>query len=597
MRRIILRHISGSKANQVDEFPVDQFKILTLGRDTDQTIRYDPERDDLVSKQHARIFCEEGHDDRFLITDLNSRNGTYVNKQRISDTTSIVPGDVIQLGPGGPEFRFDLEPSPDGMLRSTREAEPVRETQESVLSPRPSSSLTKPPVGRATVERMLSLYQQSSRRTFVNLTAAMVGVIVIVAGGLIYMNLTAKRMGGKIEEITEKMVSIKSAATPADPIMLPAEIASKYGQSTVFIEVSWTLIEESNQQVYHRHVMKNGEKYPTYIKVISEGNQTIVPWLSLNDDSNLNERIGNQVSNEHIGSQLGGSGFVVTDHGFILTNKQLLSPWVIPQKLPNKPSVVYDLDHNSQEVDEGTAKWLSTYELQELWRHVGSAGVWTPLSTQYLVQKKQPKSAGKKQKYGYYVVPNKRFEGRYEINVTFPKNRLSIPARLVRKSDQHDVALLKVDVPPTLQPVEMYADSYTESRPGDKVTVLGYPAVSPDPQVYIRSDAPFFNRSEKKDRVVKVHDLTATDGLIGRIIRGRAIPKGGEASEYHSTYGDVIQLTVTATDKGNIGGPVFDDHGRVIAVFAYAREEDTKITFAVPIRFGLEVMGIKSVLD
>ena len=49
MLRIILRHISGSKANQVDEFLADQFKALTLGRDTDQTIHYDPEMDDLVS--------------------------------------------------------------------------------------------------------------------------------------------------------------------------------------------------------------------------------------------------------------------------------------------------------------------------------------------------------------------------------------------------------------------------------------------------------------------------------------------------------------------------------------------------------------------
>src|SRR5437867_5075312 len=116
MQRVVIRHISGSKADQVEEFPVDQFKILTLGRNTDQIIQYDPDNDDLVSRKHARISREEDQEDRFLITDVGSSHGTYVNKQRISGTASILPGDVIQLGPGGPEFQFDLQPRPNGMI-------------------------------------------------------------------------------------------------------------------------------------------------------------------------------------------------------------------------------------------------------------------------------------------------------------------------------------------------------------------------------------------------------------------------------------------------------------------------------------------------
>src|SRR5712691_829655 len=83
MQRVVIRHISGSKANQVEEFPVDEFKVLTLGRNTDQTVRYDPDKDDLVSRRHARISREEGQEDWFLITDVGSSHGTYVNKQRI----------------------------------------------------------------------------------------------------------------------------------------------------------------------------------------------------------------------------------------------------------------------------------------------------------------------------------------------------------------------------------------------------------------------------------------------------------------------------------------------------------------------------------
>lgn len=48
-----------------------------------------------VSAQHARI--EHVRDDTYLITDLDSRNGTWVNGQRIQ-SSFVRPGDVIGLG-------------------------------------------------------------------------------------------------------------------------------------------------------------------------------------------------------------------------------------------------------------------------------------------------------------------------------------------------------------------------------------------------------------------------------------------------------------------------------------------------------------------
>lgn len=109
MQCIVLRHLSGSKAQQVESFPLDYFRELIIGRDPSATVKYDPDRDELVSRQHAKIT----HDinlTQFLITDLNSSNGTYLNHQRVIGTARIAPGDVIQLGLGGPEFQFDLEP-------------------------------------------------------------------------------------------------------------------------------------------------------------------------------------------------------------------------------------------------------------------------------------------------------------------------------------------------------------------------------------------------------------------------------------------------------------------------------------------------------
>src|SRR5215208_4862415 len=110
MERIVLRHLSGSKANQVEEFSLNHFKELIFGRDPSSTVKYDPDKDDLVGRQHARITQDPSDPARFFIADLSSRNGTFVNKQRLVGTARLVPGDVVQFGAGGPEFQFDTDP-------------------------------------------------------------------------------------------------------------------------------------------------------------------------------------------------------------------------------------------------------------------------------------------------------------------------------------------------------------------------------------------------------------------------------------------------------------------------------------------------------
>ena len=81
MERIVLKHLSGSKANQVEEFPLNHVKELVLGRDPSSTVKYDPDRDDLVGRQHAKITQDPNDPSQFIVTDLNSRNGTFVNRR------------------------------------------------------------------------------------------------------------------------------------------------------------------------------------------------------------------------------------------------------------------------------------------------------------------------------------------------------------------------------------------------------------------------------------------------------------------------------------------------------------------------------------
>src|SRR2546423_15277584 len=103
VERIILRHLTGSKANYEESFALSQVPEITIGRHPSCTIRYDADIDDLVSGQHARITQDAADQAVFTLTDPGSRNGTFVNKQRVTTPVRIMPGDVIQFGAGGPE--------------------------------------------------------------------------------------------------------------------------------------------------------------------------------------------------------------------------------------------------------------------------------------------------------------------------------------------------------------------------------------------------------------------------------------------------------------------------------------------------------------
>jgi pSer/pThr/pTyr-binding forkhead associated (FHA) protein len=60
-----------------------------------------------VSRRHCEI---ESQDDRVLIRDLGSSNGTFVNGQRVEEV-KLSPGDTIQVGPVAFTVQIDGEPT------------------------------------------------------------------------------------------------------------------------------------------------------------------------------------------------------------------------------------------------------------------------------------------------------------------------------------------------------------------------------------------------------------------------------------------------------------------------------------------------------
>lgn len=65
---------------------------LTVGRAAGCQVTLD---DTYVSQLHARVFRRDG---RFLVEDLGSTNGTYLNRAKVSGPMPMAPGDRLQVG-------------------------------------------------------------------------------------------------------------------------------------------------------------------------------------------------------------------------------------------------------------------------------------------------------------------------------------------------------------------------------------------------------------------------------------------------------------------------------------------------------------------
>jgi pSer/pThr/pTyr-binding forkhead associated (FHA) protein len=115
MARLLIHHLSGSKAGTDEIIPLPRYVTdLKIGREVGCEIRFDPFNDSAVSRHHAAIRWEK--DDapgseaaNFVLIDLISSNGTFLNGHRLERPELLKSGDVIEFGRSGPAIRVQIE--------------------------------------------------------------------------------------------------------------------------------------------------------------------------------------------------------------------------------------------------------------------------------------------------------------------------------------------------------------------------------------------------------------------------------------------------------------------------------------------------------
>ena len=188
------KFLSGARAGQVEAF---RKGYIGLGRHPLSDVRFDAERDLDVSSRHAAIVRKpEG----FVLQDLGSRNGTFVNGKRISGDTLLSNGDVIGFGVNGPALEFgvieaDAEPpshasAEDLAERSSSPREVYRAVQPRQTPQRQSTGIRiAAEVARQTAQL---------RRT----TKILLVVLLLVGSGFTWIQIDGRRRTRESQTMT-----------------------------------------------------------------------------------------------------------------------------------------------------------------------------------------------------------------------------------------------------------------------------------------------------------------------------------------------------------------------------------------------------------
>src|SRR5687768_16055996 len=97
-----LRFLSGSRAGQRETVTAGR---TTIGRHPSNGVRFDPEKDRDVSSRHAELSLVNG---QWMLKDMGSTNGTFVNGTRLAGEVILADGDMVSFGAEGPRAEVRL---------------------------------------------------------------------------------------------------------------------------------------------------------------------------------------------------------------------------------------------------------------------------------------------------------------------------------------------------------------------------------------------------------------------------------------------------------------------------------------------------------
>ena len=290
------KFLSGARAGQVESF---RKAYIGIGRHPLSDVRFDAERDLDVSSRHAALVRKpEG----FVLQDLGSRNGTFVNGTRITADTLLHDGDIIGFGENGPALEFavieadrDLPPTTAAAGLAERASSP-REVYPA--APRQSTGM------RIAVE--VARQTAQLRRT----TKILLVLLILVASGFTWIQIDGRRRARESEtmrqQVQTELQGVREAlhAAQDETSRLRRELAASGGDAESVARLRRELAAAERRQ--HALAGAAGVDY----RALSHQNQDAVAIVLVEYTD---------------GERFSGTAFSVDSMGTMVTNKHILA--------------------------------------------------------------------------------------------------------------------------------------------------------------------------------------------------------------------------------------------------------------------------------
>jgi len=100
--RVVIDHVAGARRGQRQD--LDARARIRFGRHPDCEVSFDAHRDIDASSRHAELRTV---DNGWVLVDLGSSNGTYVDGKRVTEAPVAQNVAInLEFGPGGPRLRL-----------------------------------------------------------------------------------------------------------------------------------------------------------------------------------------------------------------------------------------------------------------------------------------------------------------------------------------------------------------------------------------------------------------------------------------------------------------------------------------------------------